>query len=114
MSEYFIKGTTFAAPFVSEDVSGFIEASDPSEALHTFVGKYKNGVGIYAAKAYTSADDYHKSKEPLATWLSNHEIAKRSATTGKGSYTYMGNGPGDFEIDGKQIHVDNPKDGSIV
>jgi hypothetical protein len=36
------------------------------------------------------------------------------ATKGLGSYSYLGNGPGEFEVDHRKITIENPKEGRIV
>jgi hypothetical protein len=112
--EYFIVANSFAAPFFSDDSTAFVKAASPVEALRKFAANYKHPAGLYAAIAFASADAYHKREKPLAKWLSNHERAKIRATKDKGSYSYLGHGPGSFEVDGKAITVADPKAGDVV
>lgn len=112
--EFFIQAMSFAAPFVSDESSGFVEAESPQKALEKFAAEYTHPAGLYSANCYASADAYHKGEERLAQWLCNHEQAKQKATEGKGGYSYRGNGAGKFEIDGKEIEVENPKAGSVA
>jgi hypothetical protein len=112
--EYFVHSNSWAAPFVSDEGNGFTEGATPSEAMEKFVAAYKHPRGLYAAHLYASSDAFHKREYPLVTWLCNHEQAKQAHTKDMGSYSFMSNGPGDFEIDGKRITVKYPKSGSIV
>lgn len=114
MAEFFIRAESFAAPFVSDSSTRFVEAATPEAALELFAGAYRHPAGLYAADAYESADAYHKGAGPLARWLCNHEQAKRHATRGKPSYSYLGHAPGSFEIDGEPVMVPDPKGGSVV
>lgn len=112
MAEFFIRAESFAAPFVSDPSAKYVEAVSAKEALELFAGSYRHPAGLYAADAYASADAYHKGAQPLARWLCNHEQEKRKVM-GPG-HSYLGHGPGDFEIDGERIRVKNPKGGSLV
>jgi len=114
MTEYFIFSNSFAAPFFSDSGTHYVKAESPKKALTKFVASYSHPCGLYAAILYRNADDYHKNKAPLAKWISNHEAAMQKATKRKSGYSYMGHAPGDFEIDGKRITVDDPKGGRIV
>lgn len=115
MTEYFIQARSFAAPFVSDESTAYVQAETPEAALTAFAADYRHPMGLYAAEAYESADAYHKRQEPLARWLCNHEREKQRLTALAGSgYSYLGNGPGDFEINGAKVKVENPKAGSIV
>lgn len=116
MTEFFITARSFAAPFFSDDSSTYVEADTASEALATFASEYSHPAGLYAAEAWASADHYHKSggKDPLAQWLSNHEIAKQEATKDKHGYGYLGHGPGEFDVDGERVSVPGPKGGRVV
>jgi hypothetical protein len=115
LTEYFIVANSFAAPFVSDQSTGFASADSPAEALRRFAGAYRHPAGLYAAVAYTSAEAYHKGQKPLAQWLCNHEQAKRRLSAdSKGGYSYLGHGPGSFEINGKAHTVEHPKQGSVV
>lgn len=112
--EYFIVANSFAAPFFSDESTGFVRAESPEAALEQYAETYQHPCGLYAAVAYESADAYHKNERPLAKWLCNHEQQKQRLTEGKGSYSYLGNGPGDFKINGETYKVKNPKGGSVV
>lgn len=114
MTEYFIFATSFAAPFVSDQSTGFASGLTPAGALMEFVKSYQHPAGLYAAMAYRSADAYHKGEPSLAQWLCNHEQAKRRLTAGLSGYGYLGHGPGSFEINGTTHTVQDPKQGSVV
>lgn len=114
MTEFFIYANSFAAPFFSDTDTVYQEGESAADALERFAAAYKHPAGLYAAIAYESADAYHKGAKPLATWLCNHEQAKQRLTDRPGGYSYMGHGPGDFEIDGERHLVENPKAGSVV
>lgn len=113
-SEYFIYIQTFAAPFFSDTLTSYMEGKTPEEALTKAVKSCKHPAGVYSAVAYSSADDHHKGKNPIAKWLCNHEIEKERVTKGKGSYMYRGHSPGHFEVDGKTYKVKDPQGGRIV
>lgn len=117
MREFFVTARSFAAPFFSDDSEKYVEADTPERALEAFAASYSHPCGLYAAEAWRSADHYHKSKgkRPLARWLSNHaqELARRTRDK-EGGYSYMGHGPGDFELSGERVKVDDPKAGSVV
>lgn len=112
-TEFFIHAGSFAAPFVSDTSTSYVEAESPGAALEKFAAGYSHPAGLYAALCYASADAYHKGADPLATWLCNHEIAKREATAGKSTYSHMGHGPGDFEVDHQRVTVADPKAGRV-
>lgn len=111
MQEYFITARSFAAPFVSDTSEAYVRGESPLAALRVFVETYRHPCGLYAAECWVSADAYHKRQTALATWRCNHERALRKATRRKGSYSVIGHGPGSFEVDGKLITVEHPKDG---
>ncbi len=113
MKEYFIMANSFAASFFSDQSDAYVKAPSPEKALEKFAENYKHPAGLYAAACYSSADAERKGKKPLARWMCNHEQEKQKLTTGN-CYSYLGNAPGDFEIDGKRVIVPNPKGGSIV
>lgn len=106
MKEYFIYAQSFAAPFFSDSSTDFVKAETPNEALEIFAKEYRHPTGLYSAGFFESSDDYHKGKSPIARWLCNHEIEKQKLT-GDGSYSYRGNAPGDFEINGKRHIVED-------
>lgn len=113
-TRYFIAGETFAAPFFSERISTYVEAATPEAALEQLSEKMRAELGLYAACAYPSADAYHEGKEPLARWLSNHEIAKQEATRDLGGYSYLGEGAGRFRINETWYQVEDPRGGRVV
>ncbi len=112
--EFFIVANSFAAPFFSDMTTDFQKATSPGKALEEFAKRYKHPAGLFAAGVYASAEDYHKGEKPLAKWVCNHEIEKERLTKDKGSYSYFGHGPGDFEINGVRHHVDSPKSGRVI
>lgn len=114
MSEYFVRTMSFAAPFVSEPGDEFVEAEAPEAALEAVASRYSFPAGLYSAECYRDANAYHKGEKPLATWLCNHEQAKQRLTADQPSYSYLGHGPGDFEINGTRHTILNPKGGSVV
>ncbi len=114
MTKFFVWANSFAAPFFSDTDTTYVEAAEAETALTTFVQAYSHPAGLYAAQVYASADAYHKSENPLAEWLCNHEIAKRGLTPAHAGYSYLGHGPGDFEIDGVRHTVHDPKGGRLV
>ena len=114
MHEYFIFANSFAAPFFSDDSIKFIKAYSPIEALEKFVAGYNHPCGLYAAVCYADANAYHKNETPLAKWLCNHEIEKMRLTKDLGGYSYKGDGPGRFYINGELHVIDNPKDGKMI
>lgn len=113
-TEFFIVARSFAAPFVSDESTHYLVAETAADALRGLAVSYSHPCGLYAAQAYASADDWHKGAAPLAQWLCNHEIAKRDATAGEGNYSYLSNGPGDFEVNGERIRVEDPKGGRVM
>lgn len=114
MTEFFIDANSFAAPFISDSSTAFVEAADPREALDRFAADYRHPAGLYSADAYASADAYQKGGKPLAMWRSNHVLAMEKATAGLTGYSVLGHGPGKFEIDGKLIEVEDPKGGRVI
>lgn len=114
MTYFFICANSFAAPFFSDSSESFIEADTVEAALEKFAANYKHPCGLFAAVAYEDANAYHKGAKPLAKWLSNHEIARIEITKGLCGYSYCGNGPGDFTVNGKRHVVENPKTGRII
>ena len=114
MPEYFIRASSFAAPFFSDDSEACQEAETAMAALEAFAAHYDHPAGLYAASAYENADAYHKQQKPLARWLCNHEIVKAQRTKALRVYSYFGHAPGDFEINGERITVPDPKSGRVV
>ena len=114
MTEYFIRASSFAAPWFSDNSSGYVPAASPEAALRKFAKSYSHPCGLYAAMCYASADAYHKGEKALAKWLCNHEIAKTKAAGNNGSYSYFGDGPGHFKVNEVWHTVKNPKRGRVV
>ena len=113
MKEYFIISNSFAAPFFSDQGTHYVKGKSPESALKKLAKDYSHPCGLFAAAVYESADDYHKNKTPLAKWICNQEAEKQRLTKDLGCYSYLGIGPGVFEIDGKRHTVSNPKEGRV-
>ena len=109
MSEYYIIAQSFAAPFCSDESRSFIEADSPEQAINAFRDRYKHPCGLFSADCYVDANAHAKGSKPLARWLSNHQIAVERVTKGLGAYSFLGEGPGKFQVDGKWHTVENPK-----
>lgn len=115
MPEYFVVTRSFAAPYFSDADDGYVEGEDPQAALEQVAATYRHPAGLYAAEVYENADAYHKHPTVfLAQWLCNHEQEKRRLTAAHSSYSYLGAGPGEFEVNGVKHVVDNPKSGSVA
>ena len=115
--EFFIVANSFAAPFVSDQSTGYAQGETASEALESFAVAYKRPAGLYAAIAYDNADSYHKSGPIRARWSCNLVIAQERATAGKGVYSlrHDRDGKGEFiEVDGARTYVQNPRHGKVV
>lgn len=109
MPEFFIRGYTFAAPFVSEEVARYVEAEGAGAALESLAAQMHDGIGLFAAEAFISADAFHKGAAPVARWLSN----KARAIEGAGSI--YSSGPGHVTLNGdRDVIIDDPKAGSLV
>lgn len=106
--EYFIVANSFAAPFFSDTSEDFQVADNPKEALNLYAARYSHPCGLYAATVYQDATAYHKSKKPLARWLSNHARFLEGKTG-----IIRSNGPGEIEVGHKLHKVENPKAGSV-
>jgi hypothetical protein len=74
--EYFIHAYSNAAPFVSDEIIRYIQASSPKEAITKFVDSNPHPMGVYSAACYNSADDYHKNLKPQTKWLSGEALKK--------------------------------------
>jgi hypothetical protein len=110
VKEFFVVANSFAAPFCSDQSTHYATGATPPEALDRFARKeYKHPAGLYAAEIYDSADGYHKGRNPLARWLSNHawEIELRKPTM------ICSNGPGKLELDGVTVEIKDPKHGAV-
>ena len=114
MTEYFVTANSFAAPFFSDESTGFTKGENPEEALLNFVETYNHPCGLFAAVLYASADAYHKNHKPLAKWLCNKEIEKRKITAGMGSYSCRSDHDGHLCVDGKDYKIEDPKGGKLV
>lgn len=114
MREFFIVANSFSAPFFSDQSTSYAKGTTAKTALEAFAKNYDHPAGLYAAQAYATADKYHKGEKPLASWVCNHEIKKQELTKNKGSHSYLGHAPGDFEIDGKRYKIGAPKQGRVV
>jgi hypothetical protein len=69
--EYFVRGHTFAAPFCSDDIEAYVEAENPEAALNKFALTHSETYPhLFSAQAFTSADDWHKRRLPIAKWES--------------------------------------------
>lgn len=111
--EFFIVANSFAAPFFSDDSTSYQAGEDAADALERFAKSYRHPAGLYFAAAYESADAFHKGGKQLARWVCNHEREKSRLTKELRGYSYLGHGPGKFEINGKMHVIKNPKDGVI-
>jgi hypothetical protein len=111
-ADYFVHAATFAAPFVSEEITRYIAAETPEAAVETLVGEYRESVGIYAADAFATADDYHRGNSALARWRSNKALTIAEAAT-PGATIYSG-AEGAVEIGGELHRIDDPRDGRFV
>lgn len=68
--EYFYVANSNPAPFVSDTSENFIQAHDEDEAVEKVLQTYRHPSGLYSLSIWVSADDRHKDKKPLRTWLS--------------------------------------------
>ena len=111
--DFYITGNSFAAPFFSDSLSGWVEADSPSAALEKFAADCKHPCGLYAANCYPDANAHSKGQPFLAQWLSNHVQMKLRATKGKPTHLEYGHGPGRVEIDHVIHECENPKGGRV-
>lgn len=112
--EFFIVAESFAAPFCSDRSTEFVVAESPEAALERFAAEYKHPCGLYSATVFESAEAFHKNRDALARWLCNHEIEKQRIAEGLPGYSYRGEGPGRFEMNGEMHEIANPKEGRVV
>jgi hypothetical protein len=72
MAEFFVVSNSFAAPIISDRRMGFYKTKErnPSAALLEFMSNYDHPSGLFSAYLYYDANDYHKLKKPLASFLS--------------------------------------------
>jgi len=75
--EFFVVAISFAAPFVSDtthkhmnaaNAQAFVDAIELDEHGRGRAEWYNHPCGLFAVLIYASADDYHKDKDPLASW----------------------------------------------
>lgn len=114
MPEFFISATTFAAPFVSDRIDTYEDAATPQEAVLTVVERHRDGIGIYAANAFASADAYHKKQSPLAQWRCNRERLIRNAIDAYGAISVASDWSDRVEINGELHTIDGPKEGGFI
>jgi hypothetical protein len=112
--EWFVVTNSFAAPFCSDTGERYVTAESAADALEQVAATYSHSCGLFSAAAWPSADAMHKREKPAAQWLCNHEIERKRLTEGLGAYSYLGHGPGDFEIDGIRHRVPAPKAGHVI
>lgn len=95
---YQYETNSFAAPFVSDSDSGFIEATDPMAALRMVVHNYDHPCGLYAAVIREATP-----KNPVvARYLCPIAAAEEAAAKGKGCYSRLRTEEGLF-IDDKKV-----------
>lgn len=111
--EYFIRAQSFAAPFVSDTSTGFAVGETPADALEGYTAAYQHPAGLYSAGVWASANDYHKGREPLARWLSNHAATIEDKTARLDGYSIRSDGPGSVCINNKTHKISNPKQGAV-
>lgn len=70
MKEYFFFANSNAAPFFSDESTGYIKGKNPEDALQKFRRRYKHPCGLFFAAIYESADAFHKRKKALVMWFS--------------------------------------------
>lgn len=114
MMEFYIHGSSFAAPFVGDTISKYIESETAHDALLTFVASRPHPFGVYAANAYLSADHMNKGESAISVYRSNKELAKQRVTKGMSSYEYQGGGPDRMTIDGVTYKIDDPTGGKVL
>ena len=114
MPEYFIIANSFAAPICSDTSDKFVVADTPRAALEKFAAGYSHPAGLYSAACYADANAERKGAKPLAKWMCNHEIKLQELTKDKGAFSYLGSGPGKFEIDRIKYTVKNPRGGRVI
>lgn len=114
MQEFFIDANSNAAPFFSDNVSKFVTANTPEEALLNFISSKPHPCGIYAAVAYKSSYAKMKGEKPIARWLCNFAIQKDKLTEGISAYGFTRFSDSEMEIDGQRHFIENPTEGQIV
>jgi hypothetical protein len=77
--EYFIVAQTRPAPLISDEITAYETAHTPADALTYYVEEHSFPIGIWSAKAWRSADDYHKKQPPLAEWQA-YELQRYTAS----------------------------------
>jgi hypothetical protein len=103
----FVVARTFAAPFVFETIERYVDG-DPRAAIEALVSQNRDGIGIFAADAWSTADDYYRDRSPLARWRSNKALVIEGASS------IYSEGPDRVEIDGEWHEIDDPKLGRFI
>ncbi len=114
MMEFCIQANSFAAPFVSDTSEAFVEAETAEQALAAYVESYSHPAGLYSAIVWDSADSMMKGKPALAKWVCNQVIKIQELTKDLSGYTFRGDGPGAFEINGTRYETEDPQGGKVV
>jgi hypothetical protein len=115
MTEFFIHATSFAAPFVGDETTGYVQAETPEAALEKYAATiYGHPCGLYAADCYASADAFHKRQPRLARWLSNKAQAVEGAIAKRGAASIYSESPDKVEINGEMVEITDPKAGCVV
>lgn len=87
--EFFVWANSNAAPFFSDESTGYVDADDPTSALAIFVNDYSHPAGLYAANVYASADAYHKKEAPLAMFVCDRASAREGLPHDCGTFTQL-------------------------
>lgn len=74
MTEYFYTLRTFGAPFVGDDLNGYVEAESSSDAVNKVIAECTHPSGVFSLNIYADADAYHKELAPLAIWRSEKAL----------------------------------------
>ncbi len=82
MIEYYIDGSSNAAPFFGDSIGGYVTASSPQAALQQFINSNPHPCGVYALACYASADDKMKGHKPLAQWMSSKALQQHGVQGG--------------------------------
>lgn len=93
---YFYETNSNAAPFCSDSDYGFVEATDPVEALKKIVKKYRHPAGLFPA-LISEASEKRKS---LARYLSGRAATAQYAPCGMTHWEKDG-----LVVDGKKYAI---------
>jgi hypothetical protein len=107
MIEFYIETNSFAAPMFSDNGHCYVTAPNVADALEKCRTEYRHPCGLYAAAAYSSADARKKGETPIARWICNQAKALENATM------LFVHKPGDAEIDGVRMQIEDPKGGKV-